>query len=204
MGKCPLLSIEDSWEFMRVFLEQVNESARSRRERYMNPQNVLKFSHGHSWEAPANELGDKSGTFEKLAAELEIQLSDIAEGRAQVIFDAIDQVALSIHDQMERRMLETMVEATERTGKVVDAAGRPVLEAIYEMLDKMELSLGEDGELAMPSLFVHPSQAPKILAELNSAGPETKERIELLKERKKEAAHIKEQDRLSRFERLGD
>ena len=202
MGKCPLLSDEDSSEFMRSFAEQVSENTRYLRERYMDPQNVLKFSHGHSWEAPANELGDKKGTLQQHGTETEIRLADITEGRAHVIFDAINQVTQDMHDQMERMMFETMIEATDRTGQVVHAAGRPMPEAMYEMLEKMELPLGKDGELSMPSMFVHPSQSPKIMAELDKAGSEFEQRFELLKEKKKEAARIKEQERLARFERL--
>ena len=204
MGKCPLLFKEDYSEFMRSFAEQVGENIRYLRERYMDPQNVLKFSHGHSWEAPANELGDKKGTIQQHGTETEIRLSDIAEGRAQVIFDAINKVTRDMHDQMERMMLETMKEATDRTGQVVCAAGRPMTETMYEMLEKMELPLGKDGELSMPSMFVHPSQTPKIMAEPDTVGPEFEKKFELLKERKKEEARIKEQERLSRFERLCD
>jgi len=202
MGKCPLLSNEDSSEFMRSFAEQVGENTRYLRERYMDPQNVLKFSHGHSWEAPANELGDKKGTIQQHGTETEIKLSDIAEGRAHVIFDAVNQVTQDMHDQMERMMFETMKAATDRTGQVVHAAGRPMPETMYEILEKMELPLGKDGELSMPSMFIHPSQTPKIMAELDNAGPEFEQRFELLKAKKKEAARIKEQERLARFERL--
>lgn len=202
MGKCPLLSNEDSSEFMRSFAEQVGENTRYLRERYMDPQNVLKFSHGHSWEAPANELGDKKGTIQQHGTETEIRLSDIAEGRAHVIFDAVNQVTQDMHDQMERVMFETMKAATDRTGQVVHAAGRPMPETMYEMLEKMELPLGKDGELSMPSMFIHPSQTLKIMAELDKAGPEFEQRFELLKAKKKEAARIKEQERLARFERL--
>jgi hypothetical protein len=187
---------------MRSFAEQVGENTRYLRERYMDPQNVLKFSHGHSWEAPANELGDKKGTIQQHGTETEIRLSDIAEGRAHVIFDAVNQVTQDMHDQMERMMFETMKAATDRTGQVVHAAGRPMPETMYEMLENMELSLGKDGELSMPSMFIHPSQTPKIMAELDKAGHEFKQRFELLKAKKKEAARIKEQERLARFERL--
>lgn len=202
MGKCPLLSNEDSSEFMRSFAEQVGENTRYLRERYMDPENVLKFSHGHSWEAPANELGDKKGTFQRHGTETKVRLSDIAEGRAHVVIDALNQVTRDMHDQMERMMFETMKAATDQTGQVVNANGRSMPETMYEMLEKMELPLRNDGELSMPSMFIHPSQYPKIMAELDKAGTEFQQRLESLKVKKKEEARIKEQERLARFERL--
>ena len=204
MGKCPLLSNENYSEFMRSFAEQVGENTRNLREKYIDPKNVLKFNHGHAWEAPANELSDTKGTFQQRGTKTEIRLSDIAEGRVHVIFDAVIQVTQDINDQIERTLFESMKETTNRTGNFVFAAGRPMPEVMYEMLEKMELPLGKDGKLVMPTMSVHRSQFSKVMAELDGAGPEIEKKLEELKERKTGAARIKEMERLSRFERLND
>jgi hypothetical protein len=64
----------------------------------------------------------------------------------------IDAAAEQIERAMVKHLFSTMQDLTAATGNVVDAAGRPAFEALYEMLDKIEWSLTEDGGLSMPTI----------------------------------------------------
>ena len=78
------------------------------REQYMAPDNVLKFSHGRTWEAPANYLGDKAGEIEAHSSVTELNLQDIAAGKVEVVFLAVSKVTADMNSQMERMLFETM------------------------------------------------------------------------------------------------
>jgi hypothetical protein len=201
MGKCPFLREAASSTFMKSFTKEIGERTRNLQVQYMSPSNVLRFRHGHTWDAPANELGDKSGGFEKHGVTTEIKLSDIAEGKMHTIFEQIFEVSESLHSQIQTVLFEVLNRSTEKSGQVISMSGKKIPDAMYEMLERMELPLDGDGELSMPSMFVHPSQTQSIFKQLKEAGPDFEKRIEDLKARKKHEAETRELARVSRYER---
>ncbi|MCZ4354894.1 hypothetical protein O4H61_20525 [Roseovarius aestuarii] len=201
MGKVPFHFPEVETEFMKGFAEAIGENARILRERYMAPDNVLKFSHGRTWEAPANALGDTTGEIKQHGTETELNLKDIAAGKVETVFLAVSQVTDDMNSQMERLLFETMSNSTKKSGQVVDGSQKTFPESMYEMLEMMELPLDDDGELSMPTMFIHPSQSAKLEAQVKSAGIEFDEKFSALKERKKFEAQERERQRLARFER---
>jgi hypothetical protein len=93
-----------------------------------------------------------------------------------------------VAEQLMGYFVETMGKVTEGTGNVVDAGGKPLsFELIYDALDKVELSVDENDELVMPELMMHPDQAQK-LQELPPLTPEQQQKLDELKERKREEA----------------
>ena len=85
----------------------------------------------------------------------------------------------------ERRFFAAMGTITSASGNVVNAGGELTFEKFYEVLDGMEWSLDDDGELSVPTIVMHPSDAEK-LKELEN--PETLAAMEELKARKYEEA----------------
>lgn len=200
MGKCPFFDPELQDAFVAGFVHDVSEYSRQMREQIMCPGNVLRLTHGRKWEAPANKLGDTIGEMEKHGTETSLNLRDIVEGRTDLILENVLNVASSIHDQMTGLLIGTLERSTESSGQYVDAAGRQLPEAMFELFEKMEFSLDEHGELSMPSMLIHPSQAQRVRQQLEATSPEHQERFEALKLKKKEEAQQRELTRLSRFE----
>ena len=56
MGKVPFHFPAVEIDFMTGFASAIGENVRVLSERYMSPGNILKFSHGNTWEAPANPI----------------------------------------------------------------------------------------------------------------------------------------------------
>lgn len=204
MRKVPFIDRDLQSAFMKSFTQDVSSIAEAYRNQYLHPDNVLSFNHGRRWEAPANKVGDRVGHIQMHGTETTIDLSDIVAGKVEVIFETAVQVSNSMHEQMTKMLVETLHRGTEATGQTVDASGRPMYEAMYEVLEKMPPTLNDDGELSMPTMFIHPSQSEKISKDLNSAGSDFERKFDALKERKRAEALKNEADRIAKFERRND
>jgi len=124
----------------------------------------------------------------KTSAEVSNDLTAIRAGDYEQLYVELDQAADAMAEGLVGFFVETMDKVTEGTGNVVDAGGQKLsFELIYETLDRIELSIDEDGELVMPSLVMHPDQAEK-LQELGPLTPEQEAMLAELKERKREEA----------------
>lgn len=199
--KFPFLNVSAEAAFMAGFSSEIGNRLNRLRERYLPSENVLHFNHGRHWEAPANELGEKAGTMDSFGAESQLNLSDITNYRTNAIFDIIDHMTSALNAEFERLMIDTLSSATEKSGQIVSAAGRSKAEAMYEMIEKMELSLDKDGELSMPSLIANQQVAVDIMSQLEKTTPEFEDRLNSLKARKKKEAQEREVQRLARFDR---
>jgi len=201
MTKLPFRNPGIERAFMTSFASAVGENAKALREQFMLPENVLKLTHGRTWETPANEIGDKAGTIKQHGTQTELKLADIAAGRIEQIFVDVDVITKEMHSQMERMMFDTMIHTTDKTGQVVDGRNKSFPEAVYETMEIMELPLGDDGELSMPTMFIHPSQSKKLEKQISEVDPLFEKKFAELKQKKKSEAEKREQKRLARFEK---
>ena len=172
MEKYPLIDIELENEFMKSLTHQIRILSRTMRGQFLAPENSLKFTHGRLWENPANDVGDKSGKMELHSSEVSISFEEIISGDTTKIFSTARTVSESMNEAFTKTMIETMKASTEKSGNVFDAKGKPAHEAFYEVIEKLELPIDENGELSMPSVFVGPGGDERILKSLNEAGPE--------------------------------
>lgn len=183
------------------FTKDVGDRSAQMRNKLLDSRNVLSFQHGRKFESPADEFGDTSTEMTRHSSITELHLKDVVRGDPTVTFWAAMTVSEQMHESIMDSMISTLNRSTAQSGNVVNAGGRPFPEAFAEMLEMIQPSLGDDGELLLPTMLVHPSQGRKLVAELEAAGPEFERRIDELKARKKLEAEENETARLNRFER---
>lgn len=100
--------------------------------------------------------------------EVTADLNAVRAGDFAVLHGEMDAAADRLAEGLVGFFVDGMSKVTEGTGNVVDAGGEELsFELIYEMLEKVEVSVDENDELVMPSLLMHPNQAEK----LRSSGP---------------------------------
>lgn len=199
--KTPFLQKKLSQAYMIGLLKDVADRSEQKRSELMGPQNVLSFHHGRKFESPANEFGDTITEMTRHSTTTELHLSDVVLGDPTITFLSAMTISEQMHSSFMNAMISKFSEVTTQTGNVVSAAGRPFTESVAEMLEMIQPKLGDDGELQLPTMLVHPSQGPKLVAELEAAGPDFELRIDELKARKKLEAEGNETARLNRFER---
>lgn len=186
----------------KSFMEEISELVRREQAVYLNANNTMKFRHGRRWASPANDLGDKEGEMEHHSVESSLALADVVKGDPAITFKHTAEIARAMISSFERMLFAKMNEVTAKTGNVVNAAEHnSQLEAFAESLENIEMSIDEDGNLSLPTVFIHPSQTEKLKEEIDSAPPEMHERIESIKAKKLEEATQKEKERKDRFER---
>lgn len=124
----------------------------------------------------------------KTSTEITADLDAVRAGDYDVFHAELDQAAESMAEQLVGYFVETLGKVTDGTGNVVDAGGRPLsFELIYEMLDKIEPSVDDDGNLVRPTLMMHPDQADK-LQQLPPLSNEQQQLLDELEQRKREEA----------------
>ena len=115
-------------------------------------------------------------------------LDAVRTGDFEKLHEAMYAGAAPMAEQLVGYFVESMGKVTEGTGNVVDAGDQPFgFDVFYETLDKIEFSLDEHGELVMPRLLMHPTQAEK-MRDLPPLTPEQERKLADLKERKREEA----------------
>lgn len=199
--KTPFLQKKLSEAYMIGFSKDVGDRSAQKRNELLDPRNVLAFQHGRKWESPANEFEDSNTEMTEHSTTTELHLRDVVLGDPKVTFRTAMIVSEQMHSSVMDTMISTLNRSTAQSGNVVNAGGRPFPEAFAEMLEMIQPSLGDDGELQLPTILVHPSQGPKLVAELEAAGPEFERRIDELKALKKLEAEENETARVNRFER---
>lgn len=128
-------------------------------------------------------------TFEpgEIAAEMSLHWDDIAAGRVEALVATIDEAAEHHHNEMTKWVLENLERLTEATGNVVDASGRPMFDAIYEMFETIELSFEDDGSISKGFMWVmHPDMAEKMKRFEAEMTTEQRKKLEELIDRKRE------------------
>jgi len=188
---------------MEEFAKDVVDRSNLMRGAILNPNNVLRYNHGGTFQSPANTKGDQTGEFKKHSSVTEISIDDIVTGRTIKIFANAQDVSEQMHESITGEVIKAVSSVTEKTGNVVDGRDKPIHEALYESLEKLELPLDENGELSMPTMMVAPALYDK-LKHPPSTGEEFEKRLEALKVKKKNEAIQREKDRISRFERRYD
>ena len=94
----------------------------------------------------------------------ELHLKDVVLGDPTVTFLTAVAVSEQMHSSFMGAMISKLSDVTEQTGNVVSASGKPFPEAFAEMLEMIQPTLGDDGELKLPTLLVHPSQGRRLVA----------------------------------------
>jgi hypothetical protein len=104
----------------------------------------------------------------------------IRRGDLVALWLSIDDIAQQSAIGMAKGMFATLDTVTAATGNVFDAAGKSTYEAMLEMLETIEWSLTDDGQLSMPTMVV----GPGFMEKLPPPTPEESARMEELQERK--------------------
>jgi hypothetical protein len=128
-------------------------------------------------------------TFEpgEVVSHMSLQWDDIATGRVDALIATIDEAAGHHHDEMTKWVLENLERLTEATGNAIDASGKPLFDAIYEMYETIELTFEDDGSISKGFMWV---VAPDVFEKMKrleaEMTPEQRRQLEELIDRKRE------------------
>lgn len=85
----------------------------------------------------------------------QIDLGKIKSYTLKQVFDELYELMSSMTRKKEEHILNTINQAVEKVGNVVEAKGQPLTpEHFFEMLRKIRLDFKEDGQADFPTMFV--------------------------------------------------
>jgi hypothetical protein len=88
----------------------------------------------------------------KVGFEFTTDFEAVRRGDVESYAQQVDEAAEHVTREMLQLIFGSLDAVTSATGMVVDAAGRPTFEAVYEMLDKIEYGLTDEDELSLPTI----------------------------------------------------
>jgi hypothetical protein len=122
-----------------------------------------------------------------VSAPMRIGWEDIARGNVDAMLATIDEAAESYHEQLSKRIYEHLGTLTAATGNVVDASGKSIFDAMYEMFEKVELSFEDDGSISKGfAIYASPDVAEKLARADAEMTPEQRRKYDELIDRKRQ------------------
>ena len=162
--------------FQTFFGEAIHEVASAR-----DPL-IAEIPFEQSPGAMGSVIQDQEGNDVELVSDListkiEISRNDVIAGSIESLLLLIDSASEELSEGLAKALFASLKTVTDATGNIVDAKGKSVFDAVIEMMETIELDLNDDGELALPSLWMN----PKAMENLPTPTPEQEARIEEVK-----------------------
>lgn len=194
----------ESAEVMKSVAEHIAKLVGDHRESYIKSQNVQKFRHGLNWQAHNSSFSDDVSTLQHQQHFLEVPITQILDGNVDYLFNMMQQTAESMHATFAQMLYQTVGQAADRVGNVVEGTRKNSAQLLYESLELLEFGIGPDGEPVLPGIHLGKDAFESFINDPELNDPAFKEKLEALKQRKMSDARAREAERLSRFEREND
>jgi hypothetical protein len=122
-----------------------------------------------------------------VGAHIRIEWDDIAKGNVQAMIATIDEAAAVYHEELSQRVYANLDKLTEATGQRVDASGKDINDAMYEMFEKLELTFEDDGSISKGfRIYASPDVAEKLAKAEVKMTPDQRKRLDDLIDRKRQ------------------
>lgn len=171
---------------------------------YMSPENTHRFRHGGGWSHPGlPEI--TGGDMQELSSVIETQTQDFVDNNLDVIEHAVRHLVADMERQFAQMFYSTISAACDQSGNTIDAKSEGSLtDAFIAMIEKIQFSADKNGNVAYPELHAGPETVNRMVAELEAAPPEYRERVDAITARKTAEALEREAKRKAKFARYGD
>lgn len=168
------------------------------------PGNRQSFHHGQGWATQRESAPDYAGKFQLQQVENAIKFESVMSNDLPTMLNFIETFAQQFADHIKKLAYQRASEAAESVGNTVSAQeSGSTAAAFLEMLRKIEFGVDQQGNVSLPAIHIHPDNADKFFAELESQGQEFEQEVERIKQEKIVAALVRERERLSKYQTRG-
>jgi len=99
------------------------------------------------------------------SANIVIKVVPISEFTLEAVDHYLDEIAEQFAKSMSQAMHETISDAADKSGNVVDGQGQPIsFDLLLEAFEKIQIDFNDDGTWSAPSIVVSPQQFERIMA----------------------------------------
>jgi hypothetical protein len=189
--------------FNKAFGEYLGALQKEIVAKYLSPENTMRLHHGQAWQHPANsEVVD--GGMKEHSVSTETNFQDIVDHKLELIDECVQHLTEGMHRQFAQMLYSTVHDSCDRTGNVVEAKVMPLENAFIAVMEKVSFSADRHGVVRLPEVHTHPDMAKKMMAAVENAPAEYKQRLEQIKARKSKEAIEREAERKTKFVRYGE
>ena len=152
------------------------------------------------WKTKPTEHGDEAGEMQAHTVQLLAPFDDLINNDLAKFASARNQLVEGLTSQFQASFYQTLRQSTERSGNTVVAGPEmSPAEAFLAALEMVEFGIDENGEVSLPQFHMGGDAIRKTIADLETQGPEFKERVEQVKAEKTALALKRESERLAKF-----
>jgi hypothetical protein len=199
MLRKPFTYTKESAAFLKSFAKEVSAKLDAFRSQFISAANIHAFNHGMRWQSHNSSTPEEISTLQLIKNEVTVEKSDLVEYN----FDAINQTAINLANEMSAAFVKTMYstisESCDKSGQLVDGAGRSFAESMLEMLEKLEFTVDRDGNPSIPSIHLNPDTYEKLKADPQLNDPKYKAKFDEIRVQKTTEALSREQARLAKY-----
>jgi hypothetical protein len=179
--------------------KRIAKQAMALRDDLMSSQNVYRMKHGRRWKTMHASDPDAPGEIGSHSTETEVSTTRVVDHDLSQLKEFLSDVSRRIHDIFMRVMIETLDDATRRSGNVVSAKGKSFKESFEEMLATIAFGVDRYGRPSRPQALVPPSVMKQIEEASRTPDTEYEARIAKITRQKEIEAIADEARRISRY-----
>lgn len=194
----PFSNKKESEIFAKSLNEFIVKANSKKMSAYMSSENMYTLHHGSSFSSTDNN----ESKLTKHAVNIEFEYSNIRLYKIEQFYVFINDFIEQMSSQMTKTLFKIISDSCDKVGNTIDVKQKKLTnpEAFLEMIQKVEFSVDKNGEVLLPTIYLHPSQSQKFMEEIKTQDGEYSNKIEEIKKEKSEQAIIKENERLLKFE----
>lgn len=121
-------------------------------------------------------------------APVTIHLEAVRHCDLDALMTLIGEIAFAMGEQLQAQLLEHVGRLSDASGMTVDGAGKDFVDGWIEALERMDLSVDDDGQLVLPTIVTNP-------ATFRKPTPEQTKRLNEVLARKEAEAHARRPNR---------
>jgi hypothetical protein len=113
---------------------------------------------GGTWRLERVDGSTQESDYKDVSAHLSLLVDEVPDLTPDRIKEKMDALAKEMAQKVTRRFLDTLNAELEKMGRVVNAAGQPITPDLFlKMLDSIEMTFDERGDLIPPSILIPPA-----------------------------------------------
>lgn len=195
----PFSSGPESGLFGSALLSLAIKMHRESMSHLVSDENVHSFRHGRRWLMLRENEAEES-SFKEVGVELTIEYEKILNNEMSHFFDFLDKFIEGFTSQTTQRLFQVVSDSCEKVGNIVNRKEfMSDAEAFIEMIEKVELFVGDDGQVHLPQIHMGEGMAEHFVKNLELHGEELKQKVEEIIEEKTKSAFEKDKRRKDKF-----
>lgn len=179
--------------------KRITKQAMALRDNLLSSQNVYRIKHGRRWRTMHASDPDEPAEVRSHSTETEVSMTRVVDHDLRQLTEFLSDVTRKMHDLFMRSMMETLDDATRRSGNIVSAKGKSFKESFEEILTQIDFGVDRYGTPSRPQALVPPSVMGQIVEAARTPDPNYDARIAKITEQKEKEAIADEARRISRY-----